>query len=171
MKRFLILILCFLIFSNAAPCHDRECPFCSIEILKLQALEENSSAIALYTHRPITKGHSLIIPKRHVEQFHELTQNELFDIQKLINQIHQVSESKLEVGSYLLLQKNGKEVGQSVDHLHFHYIPRDKKEKSVLKLAFEMVLNLFLSPLDKKEISTFVENYKSLANEQKERIK
>jgi diadenosine tetraphosphate (Ap4A) HIT family hydrolase len=171
MKRFLILILCFLVFLVSAPCHDRECPFCSIEILKLQALEENSSAIALYTHRPITKGHSLIIPKRHVEKFHELTQNELFDIQKLINQIHQVSESKLEVGSYLLLQKNGKEVGQSVDHLHFHYIPRHKKEKSVLKLAFEMVLNLFLSPLDKKEILTFVENYKSLANEQKERIK
>ena len=171
MKRLLNLIFCFLVFLVSAPCNDRECPFCSEEILKLQALEENSSAIALYTHRPITKGHSLIIPKRHVEQFHELTQNELFDIQKLINQIHQVSESKLEVGSYLLLQKNGKEVGQSVAHLHFHYIPRDKKEKSVLKLAFEMVLNLFLSPLDKKEISTFVENYKSLANEQKERIK
>jgi diadenosine tetraphosphate (Ap4A) HIT family hydrolase len=171
MKGFLHLFLCFLFFSLTALCNDRECPFCSKEILDLQAIEENNSAIALYTHRPITKGHSLIIPKRHVEKFHELTQNELSDIQKLINQIHEVSESKLEIGSYLLLQKNGKEVGQSVAHLHFHYIPRHKKEKSVLKLAFEMVLNLFLSPVDKKEISTFVENYKSLANEQKERIK
>lgn len=168
MKKFFNLVFFFVIFSVMALCNDRECPFCSKEILNLQTLEENSSAIALYTHRPITKGHSLIIPKRHVEKFQELTQNELIDIQNLINQIHEVSESKLEVGSYLLLQKNGKEVGQTVDHLHFHYIPRHKDEKSVLKLAFEMVLNLFLSPLDKSDIVAFVENYKSLANEQRE---
>ena len=47
---------------------------------------------------------------------------------------------------YLLIQKNGREVGQSVPHLHFHYIPRKGGDNSSMKF---ILLKLFMAPFQK----------------------
>jgi diadenosine tetraphosphate (Ap4A) HIT family hydrolase len=56
---------------------------------------------------------------------------------------------------YLLAEKNGEEVGQSVPHLHFHYIPRKKGADSILYFLWRGAIAQIqkpLSPVKMKEI-------------------
>jgi diadenosine tetraphosphate (Ap4A) HIT family hydrolase len=54
--------------------------------------------------------------------------------------------------SYLLLQKNGYEVGQTVPHVHFHYIPRKAGDSSTLVFLFKMFLANAKSPISPEEM-------------------
>ena len=80
--------------------------------------------IGLCSYKPILRGHSLIIPKRHVERLEDLTDSEMQNVFNLIKRTNIAVQKVLNNKSYILIQKNGKEVGQSVFHVHFHYIPR-----------------------------------------------
>lgn len=124
----IVFIGIFLVFSSKKrELIGREyCPFCHQEILESQKFYEDSAVIALGTHKPVVPGHCLIIPKRHIERFEFLEKEELLQIQEAINTIHLATKERFG-SSYLLLQKNGREVGQSVAHVHVHYIPRQKE--------------------------------------------
>lgn len=102
------------------------CSFCDRKIIDYQKYFEDEDVIGLYSHRPLLKGHCLILPKRHIERFENLTEKELLKINQLINKTHSAVQKIIDVKSYMILQKNGKEVGQTVPHLHFHYIPNKK---------------------------------------------
>ncbi len=61
---------------------------------------------------------------------------------------------------YLLLQKNGKEVGQSVPHLHFHYIPRKAGDSSIFLFIVKMWLSDIKKPLSSSEMQQAVRTMK-----------
>lgn len=88
---------------------------------KRQAFYKNDLVLALYSHKPIYPGHCLIIPKRHVERFEMLSEEEITEIGRVIKKVNQAVEKVFQTSSYLLLQKNGREVGQT-PHVHVHYI-------------------------------------------------
>lgn len=117
-------IFWIVLFSSS--CLLFSCPFCPPQVEKQLFLEEGS-ALGICTNRPIYPGHVLIIPKRHVERFEELTNEELVDIGVAIQRVHQAAQELFGQNDYLLLQKNGKAAGQSVFHVHFHYYPRSEK--------------------------------------------
>lgn len=117
------------------------CPFCKEEILETQAFYETELAVGLLTYKPAVPGHVLVIPKRHVERFEELTAAEMAAIQELIRKVHEAEKGLFGKDDYLLIQKNGLSAGQSVPHLHFHYLPRIPSENHVL-----FALRFFLSP-------------------------
>lgn len=145
-----VLLLCalfgiFYLTYQVTPSSD--CAFCNRRVVHRQKYYEDDRAVGLYCYKPIIEGHCLIIPKRHVERFEDLTTSEMAHMQELIKKTHKASQNAFGAKSYLLLQKNGKEVGQSVPHVHFHYIPNKSGNPIGLLLRF------LLAPL-KAEISS-----------------
>lgn len=127
------------------------CPFCDRKIIEYQKYYEDDIVLGLYSHRPLLKGHCLILPKRHVERFGNLTKIELQKINELINKTHLAMEKIMDVKSYMILQKNGKEVGQSVPHLHFHYIP-NKKNGSNFSFLLKFLFYPFKHQINEKQM-------------------
>lgn len=102
------------------------CPFCDEKVINYQKYFEDENIIGLCSYKPLLKGHSLIIPKRHVERFEDLNEIEMKKTFELIKKTNLAVQKILNTNNYILIQKNGKEVGQSVSHVHFHYIPRNE---------------------------------------------
>lgn len=73
---------------------------------------------------PISKGHTIIIPKRHIEDLLDLTAEEWVEIGRLTQSIGKAMRKGLKADGFSLLQRNGKAAGQEVPHIHFHLIPR-----------------------------------------------
>lgn len=169
---FLFLGLIYFSFEIIFSSHDfnkNYCPFCDRKVIEYQKYFEDDKVIGLCTYKPVSKGHCLIIPKRHVERFENLTDDEVLSLSTLIKKTQIAAEKIINTDSYLILQKNGKSVGQSVPHLHFHYIPRNADEKFLFTFFLRLAINPFtskLSPNEMKEITTsFTEGIQNLANE------
>ncbi len=112
------------------------CPFCNPEIIEKQFIHETDHTVTLYCLTPATKGNIMIIPKRHIEKFEQLTVEEMQIIQEEINLFSNVFAHFYGVPEFVILQKNGKNAGQSVAHLHFHMIPAPKPFAEIVHTAF-----------------------------------
>lgn len=102
------------------------CAFCQQNILDAQVFFRGEKVLGLITHKPAVPGHVLIVLERHVERFEDLTAEEIAAIQGAIQKIDVAARNLFGHKDYLLLQKNGREAGQSVPHVHFHYLPAAK---------------------------------------------
>lgn len=118
------------------------CAFCSEHILEAQTVYKGPLASLLVTHKPAVKGHVLIIPNRHVETYDELTLDEMAAMGELVQKTRSISEKILGTKDYFLLQKNGRLAGQTVPHVHIHFVPRDQ---SIGELSF--LVRFFTSPI------------------------
>lgn len=123
------------------------CPFCQEETLARQVFYRGNGALGLLTHKPAVPGHVLIIPERHVERFEDLTSEELIAIGDTIKKVDIAVRKTFGYTDYLLLQKNGRGAGQSVPHVHFHYLPATKF------LAARFFVSPWLKPLTKEELT------------------
>lgn len=125
---FILVICAFLgfyaVFNERNPQKQVPCAFCSSKVIDAQKFYEDSLVMALYTHKPVLRGHCLIIPKRHVERFEMLTQAEISQMGEAIKKVNRVAIKVFNASAYILIQKNGHEVGQTVPHVHVHYISR-----------------------------------------------
>ncbi|MBS0623961.1 MAG: HIT family protein [Verrucomicrobia bacterium] len=130
------------------------CAFCNATILANQKFYEDELVLALISHRPIFPGHCLIIPKRHAERFEMLTNEEMTQIGLVIKKVHQAAMQEYQSASYLLLQKNGREAGQTVPHVHFHYIPKQAHDASVLVFFIKMYWSQIKKPLSNFQMQT-----------------
>lgn len=137
------------------------CPFCDPTVLKLQSFYEDDLAIALYTHKPTYPGHCLIIPKRHVERFERLTSGEITQMGETVKKVNRAVVKVFGTYPYLLLQKNGYEVGQTVPHIHIHYIPRKAHDNSMLSFLFKLFIADAKSPMPREETEIIVQKLKA----------
>lgn len=151
--------------SPATPLSERPCAFCEEQVLLTHKFYEDDLVMALCTHRPVFPGHCLVIPKRHVERFDNLTADEISQIGKVIKIVNLASIRAFETSSYLLLQKNGLESGQSVPHVHFHYIPRQKDDSSSLKFIFKMFMANTGNPISAEEMKSATEKMRVAMDE------
>ena len=86
---------------------------------------ENELAYASYDTYPVSKLHCLIIPKRHIKDFFELTNEELVACNDLIKIVKdEVIKKDPNIEGFNLGTNVGKVSGQSILHCHFHLIPR-----------------------------------------------
>lgn len=132
-RGFLILIFFWEISLFA---EHKPCPFCNHDIINKQFVHETDHTVTLYCLTPATKGNILIIPKRHIERFEQLTTQEMQTIQKEINLFSAVFTNLYDISEFVILQKNGKNAGQSVAHVHFHMIPAPKSFDEIVYSAF-----------------------------------
>ena len=88
---------------------------------------ENDLAYAIRDGFPVTEGHTLVIPKRHVLDFFGLTEAELLDMNRLLHSEKEVlTRLYPEIGGFNVGANCGEIAGQSVWHCHLHLIPRRK---------------------------------------------
>lgn len=103
-----------------------DCIFCKIVAGKLPACKvyEDADTLAFMDIGPIVHGHTLVIPKTHVDP---LTATPPAVLQKLILVVQRIARaqlSALKADGVNVMQANGQAAGQVVPHLHFHVIPR-----------------------------------------------
>jgi diadenosine tetraphosphate (Ap4A) HIT family hydrolase len=102
---------------------NNPCLFCSIEESGLA--DENMLAYASYDTYPVSEWHCLIIPKRHVKNYFELTNEEVIACNDLIKKLKEKILLKDQlVKGFNIGINSGKVAGQSVLHCHIHLIPR-----------------------------------------------
>ena len=102
-----------------------ECPFCQ-GFDEDRILYQDSSWIAVYDAYPVSKGHVLIIPKRHVKTYFELNYIELASVGVVIGVVKRIIDKKFNPDGYNIGINCGEMAGQTVPHCHIHIIPRYK---------------------------------------------
>ncbi len=102
---------------------NNPCLFCNVNESDFNHV--NDLSFASYDTYPVSKHHCLIIPKRHIKDYFDLTNDELIACHKLIKIIKEEILSKdKSVKGFNLGTNIGKVSGQSIMHCHFHLIPR-----------------------------------------------
>ena len=102
---------------------NKPCLFCDID--KSGSVHENDLAYASYDSYPVSEYHCLIIPKRHIKDYFDLSNDELIACNELIKILKKEIISKdSSVKGFNLGTNIGKVSGQSILHCHFHLIPR-----------------------------------------------
>ena len=101
-----------------------DCIFCNIIKGKIPArkIMETKKSLAFLDASPLTKGHTLVIPKNHYSKIQEMSNDDNIDLFESVR----VLTNKIELlfSSSLIAIHNGKESGQEVPHVHVHIIPR-----------------------------------------------
>ena len=79
------------------------------------------------TAYPVTKHHTLIISNRHVDDFFDLTKDEMSDLDEILKeQKKELKKLDKEISAFNIGVNIGKDAGQSIMHCHIHLIPRRK---------------------------------------------
>ncbi len=99
------------------------CLFCGMKHERI--IEENELAIAVRDKYPVSKFHTLVIPKRHVEDYFDLSKEEIRACNILLKYIRDdILKDDPSVGGFNIGVNSGAAAGQSVFHCHIHLIER-----------------------------------------------
>lgn len=101
------------------------CPFCHLESER-EIIIESSSIFSTFDKFPVSKGHSLIIPKRHCSDYFELTFEEQTECWSIVNKVKQVLIEKYNPDGFNIGININEVAGQTISHVHIHLIPRYK---------------------------------------------
>ncbi len=114
------------------------CQFCAIasRSTKAQIIYESDLAVAFLDHRPVSKGHSLVISKKHFENLYDIDDASLCEAFRVAKLISVALDNLYKPYGINLIQNNGLHAGQTVFHFHIHVIPRyDSEYVKVLEEA------------------------------------
>ena len=99
------------------------CLFCSLPSARV--LAANSLAVAIRDGYPVTEGHSLVIPRRHVADWFGLTEEEVLACNSLLRALRDtIQRQDQAVTSFNIGMNAGSDAGQTIFHCHIHLIPR-----------------------------------------------
>ncbi len=106
------------------------CVFCEIVsgTEKAEILYEDQDTIAFLDIRPFNFGHSLIVPRKHYENFLDVPSSQLQLLINITQMITAAIKESLMPEGFNILANNGSAAGQTIYHFHFHIIPRYKND-------------------------------------------
>lgn len=99
------------------------CPFCNPNSER-KVIIENETEFAIYDKFPVNEGHTLIIPKRHVSNYFDLTIDEQNSCFQFVNKVKEIISEKFKPDGFNIGINVGEKAGQTVSHVHIHLIPR-----------------------------------------------
>ena len=107
---------------------DDNCLFCRIVCGELPAtvVYEDDNSVAFLDHRPLFHGHTLLVPREHVETLGELSAKIVGPYFEAAQLLSLVIESAMDAEGTFVAMNN--RVSQSVPHLHVHVVPRRRKD-------------------------------------------
>lgn len=134
-----------------------ECIFCKITKKEIPSkiIFENNLNLAFLDISPISRGHTIVIPKKHYITLEDIPDYELSELYTVVKKIAIMIHEKLEIDGYNILQNNFTAAGQVVKHFHVHIIPRNFDDdtfrvKIPRNQATEAELNDILKKLNSK---------------------
>lgn len=89
-----------------------------------QRVFENEHVLALLDIRPLAEGHTLVLPKRTVARFEDLTSEEAAELGRQLVAIARKVVAATAAEGFNILLNDGQVAGQEVPHVHFHIVPR-----------------------------------------------
>ena len=111
------------------------CVFCAIAAGEIPSFKvyEDDLVLAYLDINPFTKGHTLVIPKKHSTCLLDTDDNTLAAVIARVKKVAEHLKAALPCDGFNILQNNGEAAGQTVKHIHFHIAPRYGMEP----IAFE----------------------------------
>jgi diadenosine tetraphosphate (Ap4A) HIT family hydrolase len=100
------------------------CPFCRLE--KARILLESEFAVAFLDAFPVTEGHTLVVPNRHVASLFDLPEEEQAAVWKLVALVRERMMTDRRPDGFNIGVNDGAAAGQTVSHAHVHVIPRSR---------------------------------------------
>lgn len=85
---------------------------------------KNELAYSARDSYAVSPGHTVVVPKRHVAEFFDLTQDEVVACMELINEEKELIDEEFNPDGYNIGVNIGPAAGQSILHVHIHIIPR-----------------------------------------------
>ncbi|KAL6150119.1 Adenosine 5'-monophosphoramidase [Exserohilum turcicum] len=138
--------------SPSTTMSSASCIFCKIikgEIPSMKIFESDNT-LAFLDIGPLSKGHSLIIPKYHGAKLHDIPDDQLAEVVSVTKRIAVAQNLQ----DYNILQNNGRIAHQMVDHVHFHLIPKPNEQEG-------LGVGWPTKEADKGELSKLLEEIKS----------
>lgn len=102
---------------------EKDCPFC-LNNLTSEIILENNFSYAIYDKFPVSKGHILIIPKKHNSNYFDLSLEEQKECLILLNNAKKILDKEFKPDGYNVGININKDAGQTIWHAHIHLIPR-----------------------------------------------
>ena len=99
------------------------CIFCTPN---REILAENASGLAFFDSFPVSRGHALVVPKRHVMTIFEMSEEEYTGCFRLVLALRHLLLARFSPDGFNVGANCGEAAGQSVWHAHIHVIPRYK---------------------------------------------
>ncbi len=106
--------------------NSNSCLFCDKEKLKTPAISENDFCFAVFDAYPVSRGHALIIPKKHILSFFDLKEDEIVKMFSLIREVKDFLQKEYSPDAFNIGINDGEVAGRTIHHLHIHLIPRYK---------------------------------------------
>ncbi|MCH2050580.1 MAG: bifunctional class I SAM-dependent methyltransferase/HIT family protein [Trichodesmium sp. ALOHA_ZT_67] len=107
---------------------ENKCLFCNPR-KNLQLITESAKAYAILDGYPVTKGHTLIIPKLHQENYFELPINDQLECWLMVNQVQKILQEKYQPDGFNIGINVNHAGGQKMMHTNIHVIPRYQKNE------------------------------------------
>lgn len=108
--------------QSMTPTSLKPCAFCTL--LSQRVIDENATAMVIRDGYPVSPGHTLLIPKRHIGSFFDLSEQERSNLFSLLDHAKRALDEELHPQGYNIGINDGAAAGQTVPHLHVHLIPR-----------------------------------------------
>ncbi|MEH2105037.1 HIT family protein [Nostoc sp.] len=115
------------------------CIFCNPR-KNLKLLTESATAYAIFDGFPISKGHVLVIPKRHVSSYFELPFKEQSAYWFMVNKVQEILKTEFEPDGFNVGMNINREAGQNIMHASIHIIPRYKGDTISTKSGIRNVI-------------------------------
>lgn len=112
-------------FNKLPRVEGEKCPFCRLS-RRVEIICETTTCVAFYDGYPVSPGHALIIPKRHVASYRDLSRQERYDMDDIREYVMRKIDERYHPGGYNVGININEAAGQSVFHCHMHIIPRYK---------------------------------------------
>ncbi|HVO28509.1 MAG TPA: HIT family protein [Candidatus Paceibacterota bacterium] len=108
-----------------------DCVYCTLPEIKARMIKSNGLAWAFLTNIPITPGHTLVAPVRHVQKFKELTDDEKAAIFKLMEEVKGALGELFGAEGFHHAWNEERIAGQSIPHFHLHIVPRKQGDEGI----------------------------------------
>ncbi len=133
-----------------------ECIFCKIVKGELKAYKiyEDDKCVAFLDINPINPGHTLVVPKKHVENILEADDDTISAVFRAVREVSKILINKLGASGVNVIHNAGRAANQEIMHFHVHVIPRydpgdiglvDWWRKNVKKLDLEEIYRRVIS--------------------------
>ncbi|PLX27872.1 HIT family protein [Candidatus Parcubacteria bacterium] len=105
-----------------------DCIFCKIINGSIPGyiVYEDNKVMAFFDILPISRGHTIIVPKKHVADLEDLTNEDMCALSLVVKKIGRAVTEGLGVKGYSIFLDNKSAANQHVPHVHFHLVPREE---------------------------------------------